>query len=444
MSRGKIKKVYIEDLPKLIGHQIRIAGWVHKIRDQKKVQFLILRDRTGLVQTVIDKNSENNEMNSIISSLTRESVLEVEGELIENPIVKLGGIELKIANIKILSNADETFPIDPFTKENIPQLEKRMDWRWLDLRTPRNFCIFEIQTILEMEMRNFFINQKFIEIHTPKLMGTASESGSELFKLDYFGKEAYLAQSPQFYKQMAISSGFDKVFEIGPVFRANPSFTTRHDTEFTSIDVEIGFIENHEDVMNFEERWIQYFMKKLKKKFEDKVKELFGVEIIIPSIPFPRIKLEEVIGIIESMGYILNKKGDLDPQAERLLSKYVKEKYNHEFVFVTDFPVSVRPFYHMQHENDPDLTKSFDLLYKGLEITTGAQREHRYHVLVKQAKERGLNLGPLTDYLNFFKYGCPPHGGYGFGLTRFLIKLLNLPTVKDATFVPRDPKRLNP
>ena len=299
-------------------------------------------------------------------------------------------------------------------------------------------------------MREFWTQNNFIEIHSPKLMGTASESGSELFSLDYFGQKAYLAQSPQLYKQMAMNAGFDRVFEIGPVFRANPSFTSRHDTEFTCVDAEISWINSHEDVMHFEEMWINFFMTQLKEKLGDEILEKFGLEVTIPSVPFPRITLCEAKQIIEKRGYSSPKKGDLDPEDEKILSSYVKETFGHDFVLVTDYPATVRPFYHMRHEDNPELTKSYDLLYKGLEVTTGAQREHRYDILKAQIleKQQSENDSKLMDslkhYLQFFEYGSVPHGGYGFGLTRMIMKLLNLQSVRQVTYLYRGPKRLTP
>ena len=277
-------------------------------------------------------------------------------------------------------------------------------------------------------------------------METAIESGAELFEVKYFGRIAYLAQSPQFYKQMAMASGFDRIFEIGPVFRANPSFTSRHDTEFTSVDVEISWINSHEDVMQLEEEWLRYVLQFIKSDLEDEMKKWYGVEVIVPEVPFPRVTMEEAYAILADKGHNVPRaeKGDLDPEGERTLAHYIKDKFGHEFVFVTDYPISVRPFYHMRYEDNPELTKSFDLLWNGLEVTTGAQREHRHDILERQAKEKGFALEPLQHYLEFFKYGCPPHGGYGFGLSRMLMILLGFNNVREVTYLYRGPNRLSP
>lgn len=434
------KTVEIRNLSMHIGETVAICGWIDTIRDQKKRQFLIIRDRSGIVQAINEKAGREN-ITSIISSLTLESTVKVTGTIISNEIVKLGQLELVIGSIKILTVATSPLPIDKDSTQ-----ENRLDWRFLDLRLPKNRLVFRLQTTIEHAMRSFWREHGFIEIHSPKFMETASESGAELFKVEYFGRTAYLAQSPQFYKQMAMAAGFDRIFEIGPVFRANPSFTSRHDTEFTSVDVEMSWIESHEDVMCLEEEWLRYILTIVKAEHEDEIKKFYGTEIIIPETPFPRVTMEEAYAILANEDYTVTRaeKGDLDPEGERVLARHIMEKFGHDFVFVTDYPISVRAFYHMRHEDKPGLTKSFDLLWKGLEVTTGAQREHRHDILVRQAKEKGFTLKPLRHYLDFFKYGCPPHGGYGFGLTRMLMILLGLKNVREATYLYRGPNRLSP
>ena len=243
-----------------------------------------------------------------------------------------------------------------------------------------------------------------------------------------------------------MAAGFDRVFEIGPVFRANPSFTSRHDTEFTSVDMEISWVKSHEDVMNMEETWINYFMSQIAAKHGDEIFEKYGVETKVPTLPFPRVTMDDAYKILESQGYNVPRehKGDLDPEGERRLAKHIKDNFDHDFVFVTEYPSKARPFYHMRFEDRPDTTKSFDLLWKGLEVTTGAQREHRYDRLLEQIHEKGVNPESISSYVNFFKYGCPPHGGCGFGLTRMLMNLTELNNVREVTFVYRGPNRLKP
>ena len=245
---------------------------------------------------------------------------------------------------------------------------------------------------------------------------------------------------------MDMNDGFDRVFEIGPVFRANPSFTARHDTEFTSVDMEISWINSHEEVMEIEERWLNYVISQVAMKHGNEIQKAFGLETKIPSVPFPRVTMEEAYKILDSQNYVVPRenKGDLDPEGERRLAKYIQDNFNHDFVFVTEYPARARPFYHMRFEDRPDVTKSFDLLWKGLEVTTGAQREHRYGKLIEQIKEKGINPESISSYVTFFKYGSPPHGGLGFGLTRMLVNLTGLNNVREVTFVYRGPNRLKP
>jgi aspartyl-tRNA synthetase len=354
--------------------------------------------------------------------------------------VKLGGIELRLEELQVDSLAEPELPIAADSA-----LDKRIDWRYLDLRRPDRHLIFEVQTTVDRAMREFWHEQGFIEIHTPKLMGSASESGAELFKVEYFEETAYLAQSPQFYKQMAMAAGFGKVFEVGPVFRANPSFTSRHDTEFTSVDVEISWIDSHEDVMAFEESWLAHVLGVVAEQHGEQIKETFDTEVIVPSVPFPRITLEQAKQLLRDHGHDAPGAGhDLDPPSERALSALIAEQHGHEFAFVTDYPTTVRPFYHMRHEEDQTLTKSFDLLWRGIEITTGAQREHRYEQLLAQAEDKNVETGPIQYYLDFFRFGAPPHGGFGFGLTRLLMQLLGQDNVREVTFLYRGPHRLTP
>lgn len=437
------ERTLIKNLPQYLGKDAQVCGWIETLRDQKRMQFMIVRDHTGLAQGIVDKREDPN-LAEQISTLTPESVISLTGLVVNNPRVRLGGLEIQAKAISI-HNLAAPLPID-ISGRTESGSEQRSDWRFLDLRRPENHLIFAVQTTAEAAMRTYWIKNGFIEIHSPKLMGTPSESGAELFGLDYFGKKAYLAQSPQHYKQMAMSAGFDRVFEIGPVFRANPSFTSRHDTEFTSVDMEMSWINSHEDVMAFEEQWLQHTFKTVTEKHGDEIKQRFGSEIVVPHLPFPRLSMTEAVEILRNQGHIAppETKGDLDPQGERMLGDYVRKIFDHEFLFVTDYPSSVRPFYHMRHDNQPELTKSYDLLWKGLEITTGAQREHRPNILEAQALEKDLTLEGNKYYLDFFRYGCPPHGGFGFGLTRMLMLMMNRKNVREVTYLYRGPNRLTP
>jgi Aspartyl/asparaginyl-tRNA synthetases len=320
-----------------------------------------------------------------------------------------------------------------------------MDWRFLDLRNPKQNLIFRIQTTFEHALRTYWVDNGFIELHTPKLMASASESRAELFELEYFETKAYLAQSPQNFKQMAQAAGFGKIFEVGPAFRADPSFTSRHATEFTSIDSEISWIDSHEDVMKLHEELLVAAFTAVKERHGEEIAALFDVEVTVPTVPFPRIPLAEAKEIVKSRGYeVPRDDDDMDPEGERQISAYVKETYGHEFVFLTDYAASIRPYYHMRHDDDPGLTKSYDLIFNGTEISTGAQREHRVDILEAQAVEKGLDPKELADYLNFFRYGVPPHGGFGMGLARVLMLMLHEASIREVTYLFRGPTRLTP
>ncbi len=439
-----MERTLIKDLPEHIDEEVLIKGWLHTLRDQKNMQFLIIRDRTGLVQVAHWKKG-NPELAEKISTIGTESAVSLTGKVVENDVVKLGGIEIQLEDLQVEGAAEIPLPFEPFG-EYLPDQDYRLDWRYLDLRRDVNRLIFEVQTTAEQAMRDYWLEHNFIEMHSPKIVGAPSESGAELFTLPYFESTAYLAQSPQFYKQMAMSAGYENVFEIGPVFRADPSFTSRHMTEFTGVDMEMSWVNSHEDVMAFMERWLAYTYEKVIEKHYDAVKETFDVDLKIPSVPFPRITMADAHKLLKEEGYKLppEKKHDLDPGAERAIGNYFKEKEGHDYVFVTDWPFDARPFYHMLYEEGSDITRSFDLLGKGLEVATGAQREHRYEVLKNQALQKGLTLDPIQDYLNFFRYGTPPHGGFGFGLSRFLMILLDLPNIRDAVYIFRGPTRLSP
>jgi len=428
-----------------INEVVTIQGWLQTLRDQKKMQFLILRDRTGLVQ-VANYRPDNPELGDLISGLGTESALTITGKVVENAVVKLGGLEIQLQDLRVENPADAPLPFDPFDEANMPAIDFRMDWRYLDLRRKQNLLFFQVESALEHAMREYWLKEKFIEIHSPKIMGSPSESGAELFEVQYFEGKAYLAQSPQFYKQMAMAAGFERVFEIGPVFRADPSFTSRHMTEFTGLDMEMSWIDTHEDVLTFTERWMQYSYQRVKEQYDDEIKEVFGVDIVVPEVPFPRMTMAEAYKILKAQGYQLppERKGDLDPGGERAIADFVKKEYNHDFLYVIDWPISVRPFYHMRHPDNPELTRSFDLIAGGLEIATGAQREHRYEVLKKQALEKGLGLDHIQFYLDFFRYGCPPHGGFGMGLSRLMMVLLNLTNIRESVYLFRGPNRLHP
>ena len=440
------QRTLIKNLPAATDGPASVSGWVETVRDQKKVQFVVLRDESGAVQLVHprlfaeDGTPEADPLAVAISTLAQGTFLTASGELKHDERVKLGAVEIKLESLDIAAAA---IPETPIADDSAG--DKRMDWRFLDLRQPKNSLIFRIQTTLEHAWRTYWVENDFIELHTPKLMASASESKAELFEVEYFDTKAYLAQSPQFFKQMAQPAGFGKIFEIGPAFRADPSFTSRHATEFTSVDSEISWIDSHEDVMKLHEELLVAGFAAVKAKHGAEIEALWGVEVTVPTTPFPRIPLAEAKRIVAERGYeVPRQDDDMDPEGERQIAAYVKETFDHEFVFLTDYSSSIRPFYHMRHDDDDSLTNSYDLIFNGVEISTGAQREHRVEVLVEQAKSKGLEPEELDFYLDFFRYGVPPHGGFGMGLSRVLMLMLHLSNIREATYLFRGPTRLLP
>lgn len=417
-----------------VGENNKVQGYVENIRDKKWMAFLVIRDISGKLQVTVDKG-QHPELAEVVKQLTIDSVVTVEGPVVENSYVKMGGIELLPETMTIESVAA------PLPIEDKSSIDLRIDYRWLDLRSERNTLIFKVQTLLAAKFREYLLQRDFLEIHTPKLIGAASESGADVFELTYFDRKAYLAQSPQFYKQMAMAAGFERIFEVGPVFRAEKSNTNKHATEFTGFDLEFSYIDSYEDVMRLEEEMIAYALAAVKEQYGDKIQELFGEEVVVPTLPFPRIKLADLYQELVAYGLdpALCEKGDLCTEGERMCKQFCKDKFGHEFVFVTDFGAEKRAFYHMRKDGVP---QGYDLIWRGCEITTGAQREHRYDVLKAQADEKGLT-NDVKFYLEFFKYGCPPHGGFGIGLDRATMVLLNIP-IKEVEFLFRGPDRLTP
>ena len=444
-----MERTYIADIKNNLGKPVLVQGFVENLRDGKAMAFIVLKDITGKLQITVEKEKAEHLCESI-SKLTPDSVVSITGTAIENEFVKLNGIELIPDEIKIESIADAL----PIMRKEIPatkkkkaversSIDQRIDYRWIDLRTDENQLMFKVQTVMVNAMRQFLLDRGFIEIHTPKLIGAASESGSEVFEVKYFDRSAYLAQSPQFYKQMAMASGFERIFEVGPVFRAEKSYTSKHTTEFSGFDLEFSYINSFRDVMKMEEELLTHMLKCVKEKYGDEIKELFGTEVIVPTTPFPVITLREMYAELEKeFGYTVDEseKGDLTTDAERLSYDWVMKKYGHEFLFITDYSAEKRAFYHMRDENG--VPQGYDLIWRGVEITTGAQREHRYDVLKAQAQEKGLDKD-VEFYLEFFKYGCPPHGGFGLGIDRMTMLMLGL-HIKEAMFIFRGPNRLNP
>jgi len=428
-----MERTYIKDVAPGV---CRVSGFVENFRNKKTMAFIVVKDITGKLQVTVEKE-KHPEMIDMLDKLTPQSVVTFEGEVVLSEYVKMGGKEMYPSVMKIESLA-EAIPI-----KDDSEIDVKMDYRWIDLRRDVNHLMLKLQTTLTAAMREFLVERNFIEIHTPKLIGAASESGSDVFEVKYFDTKAYLAQSPQFYKQMAMAAGVERIFETGPVFRAEKSYTNKHATEFTGFDLEFSYIDSFEDVMKMEEELLAYALAKVKEAHGEEIEATFGTPVVVPSLPFPRMKLCDVYKELEQRyGYTVpdELKGDLTTDAERLTKKLCEEKYGHEFLFITDYDAKERAFYHMRDENG--VPQGYDLIWRGVEITTGAQREHRYDVLLKQAEEKGL-AKDVEFYLQFFKYGCPPHGGFGIGIDRLTMLFLGL-SIKEVQFLFRGPNRLTP
>ncbi len=428
-----MERTYIKDVAPGV---CRVSGFVENFRNKKTMAFIVVKDITGKLQVTVEKE-KHPEMIELLDKLTPQSVVTFEGEVVLSEYVKMGGKEMYPSFMRIDSLA-EAIPI-----KDDSDIDVKMDYRWIDLRRDVNHLMLKLQTTLSAAMREFLVERNFIEIHTPKLIGAASESGSDVFEVKYFDTKAYLAQSPQFYKQMAMAAGVERIFETGPVFRAEKSYTNKHATEFTGFDLEFSYIDSFEDVMKMEEELLAYALEKVKEKHGEEIEALFGTPVVVPSLPFPRMKLCDVYKELEERyGYTVpdEMKGDLTTDAERMTKKLCEDKYGHEFLFITDYDAKERAFYHMRDE--AGVPQGYDLIWRGVEITTGAQREHRYDVLLKQAEEKGL-AKDVEFYLQFFKYGCPPHGGFGIGIDRLTMLFLGL-SIKEVQFLFRGPNRLTP
>ena len=420
------------------GQTVKVNGAVHAIRNMGTVAFVILRKREGLIQGVYEEGTAKFDLKDIKEAAT----IEVEGVLEENEKAP-GGIEIRMENLKILSQPqDEMMPLAISKWKLNTSLEAKLNYRSISLRNIRERAKFRIQEGLTRAFRDFLYSQGFTEIHTPKIGAKGAEGGANIFKLEYFHRPAVLAQSPQFYKQMMVGV-FDRVFETAPVFRAEKHNTKRHLNEYTSLDFEMGYIDGFEDIMAMETGYLQYAMELLKKDYAQELK-ILGITLPevekIPAVEFSDIKEK----VSEKYGHKMRNPFDLEPEEEQLISQYAKEEWGSDFVFVTHYPSKKRPFYAMDDPADPVYTLSFDLLFRGMEITTGGQRIHDYEMLVEKIKARGMSQEGMEQYLDTFKHGMPPHGGIGIGLERLTMKLIGEDNVRETTLFPRDLSRLEP
>ncbi|WP_297490618.1 aspartate--tRNA(Asn) ligase [Thermococcus sp.] len=425
----------------LNGKNVKVAGWVWEIKDLGGIKFLWIRDREGIVQVTAPKRKVAPEVFKLIPKLRSEDVVAVEGVVNFTPKAKLG-FEIIPERLEILSRAESPLPLDPTGKVKA-ELDTRLDNRFMDLRRPEVMAMFKIRSNVFKAVRDFFHGEGFIEIHTPKIIATATEGGTELFPMKYFEKDAFLAQSPQLYKQMMMASGLDRVYEIAPIFRAEEHNTTRHLNEAWSIDAEMAFIENEEEVMNLLERLVAYTISYVREHNERELKVL-NFELEEPKLPFPRVTYSKALEILADLGKTVEWGDDVDTEGEKLLGRYMLENENAPLYFIYQYPSEAKPFYIMKYDGKPEICRAFDLEYRGVEITSGGQREHRVDILVEQIREKGLNPANFEFYLRAFRYGMPPHGGFGLGAERLIKQMLDLANIREVILFPRDRRRLTP
>jgi len=435
-GRKKMKRTLLSDLKrKKEKDQVLLNGWIHKINNFKNFSFVTLRDRSGFVQMIVEDEE-------LLEKLKLEISVEVKGDIVLNEKAP-EGIEVHVDYLKVLGKGE--YDLLPFAingRKIDASLEKQLDYRTVTLRRKDKRSIFKIQQGIVEGFREFLTKEDFSEIHTPKIIGSETEGGSEVFTVDYFGQRAFLAQSPQFYKQMMVGSGMERVFEIGAAYRAELHSTWRHLNEYMSLDLEMGFISDEHDIMDMEEEMMKHIVSKLKSEYRE---ELDTLKVELPQIDkIPRIPLDKAQEILLEKYDKKSPEGNIDGEGEKLIYEYVKEKYGSEFVFLTDYPKSKRPLYTMLKKDDPEKTNSFDLIFRGLEITTGGQRIHDYSFLKERIVEEGIKPENMDFYLETFKYGMPPHGGLAIGLERLTMMLLKLENIREATLFPRDINRIKP
>src|SRR3989344_5147368 len=440
-----MKRILIAKTPALIGKTVKLAGWVNTRRDHGKLIFVDLRDRSGMIQMVIIPDKK--EAYETAKNIRSEFVIEIEGRVKERPgsavneKIPTGGVEIEVEKMKILAGTVGELPVDISEDDLHLHLDTLLNYRVLTLRNKKVKSIFRVYSEIIRSYAEIMKKDGFVEIKTPKILSSATEGGANFFKIKYFEKEAFLAQSPQFYKQAGVGI-FERVFEIGTVFRAEPHYTTRHVNEYTGLDAEMGFIESFEDVMAELEKTMQHMFKHIDETCQGQL-ELHNATVP-EAVPIPRIRLEEALEILKKEYGKEVEDQDIDSEGERFICEYVKKKYNSDLIFLTHYPTHLRPFYSMPSPEDPAYTETYDLLFRGVEIASGGQRIHDPKMLEEQIRNKGLNPDDFKDYVDIFRFGTPPHGGWGLGSERIIQRILDLGSIKEAVLYPRDVKRLAP
>lgn len=434
-------RTYYTDEIESTKDKVVLAGWVHETKDLARMKFIWLRDTHGVAQVTIIKANATPEILKIAEGIGKEDVIAVEGIPVKQRIAKVGA-EITPTTIEVVAKAETAIPLDVSGKIE-SNLDVRLDWRVIDLRRRENLAIFQIQAKLVEGMVEYLNGKGYLQVFTPCLLGGTSEGGAEVFKTDYFGREAFLRQDPQLHRQLCIAAGFDKIYDLGPNWRAELSHTPRHLCEHRGLAVEFGFMENETDMMRVEEEVIVAAMQRTKKDCARQL-ELLEIDAEIPNTPFPEMRFPEIYDILESYGKKIPRGSDIDKEGESLLSKHVKEKHHSDAYFINRFPFKVKPFYVMRVDDDPQWARSVDLVYGDIEQSSGGQREHRYSKIMGQLHEKNVNPEAMKWFTEAFKFGVPPHGGFCLGIERFTMALLKKENVKETTLFPRTPERLLP
>ncbi|MEM0146950.1 MAG: aspartate--tRNA(Asn) ligase [Candidatus Micrarchaeaceae archaeon] len=436
-----LRSTYIRDVPAEPGKEVTVGGWVSRLKDLKSTKFVWVTDKTGTIQVTLAKDKVSQENFSFFDSLNLHDFILVTG-IIPEKILAKNFKEIIPKKMKIVGKAEKPLPIDV---NNIfkSELETRLDWRSIALREPKLMLALKVQSSLVEGMVNYLNKHDFTMVFTPSIMGVASEGGSEVFPIVYYDKTTYLRQDPQLHRQLLMVAGLDKIYEVGPSWRAELSHTPRHLSEHRTCAAEISFIEDEHDVMHVEEELVQAGVKNVIEKHKNELDDI-GISITVPKVPFPELDFPNIYDIISELGKSPPKGKDIEHESEILLAKYVKEKFNSDFFFINRFPYKVKPFYVMRYDDDPEYARSVDLEYKGMELSSGGQREHRYNKIIEQAKEKGVSLESIAWFAKFFKYGAPPHGGFSIGLERIVMQLLNMPNILEVPAFPRTSERVVP
>lgn len=435
------KLLSLAELKKSIGKEVTLYGWVHDVRVLGGISFVLLRNSKGIVQVAAPKTAVKPELFELISSLHQEDVVSVRGKIKESRAARQG-FEVVPSAVEVLSKAASPLPLDP-RGVTPASLDTRLEWRSLELRRPETSAIFKVENALVQGFERYLQENSFIRAFTPSLIGGVSEGGSEVFKVDFYGKEAYLRQDPQLHRQLTIAGGFDRIYDLGTNWRAELSHTPRHISEHRTIAPELAFIEDERDTMRVEQEMIVSGVKEVVDTCADEL-GLLKKDVSPPKLPFPELDFPDIYRTLDKLGRNLPRNQDIDDPSLRVLAEHVTKETGSEFFFLNRFPSSVKPFYVMRVDDEPEYARSVDLVYRGIELSSGGQREHRHDKIISQIKEKGYGLQGLEWFTEPFRFGVPTHGGFSFGLERFTAYLLGIENIKEAALFPRDPERLQP